>query len=289
MKPEVKIITGATCSGKTRAALEYARERGAEIISCDSVQVYRGMDIGSAKASKAELAEIPHHLIDVAEPSEKFDVSQYVAAAKTALADILSRGREVVVAGGSGFYLKAWFAAVTDNLAIPESVKTATDAIERDGGAEALARELLKIDPHAAECVDIKNPRRVKNALERCMASGKSARELLDDFKKLPCPLGDLKRNLVILDADNDEILRRIKLRTTQMVRDGLVDETRRLIERGICNNPSASSAIGYRETIEWISNGGRDTAALCEKIVADTFALVKKQRKYFRNNLPKE
>lgn len=289
MKPEVKIITGATCAGKTRTALEYARERGAEIISCDSVQVYRGMDIGSAKASKAELAEIPHHLVDVAEPSEKFDVSQYVAAAKTALDGILSRGREAVVTGGSGFYLKAWFAAVTDNLQIPDSVKNAADAIEQGGGADALARELLKLDPRAAECVDIKNPRRVRNAFERCMASGKSARELLDDFKKLPCPLGDIKRNLVILDADNDEILSRIKLRTAQMIRDGLVDETRALIGRGILKNPSASAAIGYRETIEWISNGEKDTSALREKIVAATFALVKKQRKYFRNNLPKE
>lgn len=289
MKIEVKIITGSTCSGKTQAALEYARERGAEIISCDSIQVYRGMDIGSAKASKAELAEIPHHLIDVAEPSEKFDVSQYVAAAKTALDGILSRGREVVVAGGSGFYLKAWFAAVTDNLQIPDSVKNAADAIEQNGGADALVRELLKLDPHAAECVDIKNPRRVRNAFERCTASGKSARELLDDFKKLPCPLGDIKRNLVILDADNDEILRRIKLRTAQMIRDGLIDETRSLLERGILKNPSASAAIGYRETIEWISNGEKDTDTLRENIIADTFALVKKQRKYFRNNLPKE
>lgn len=284
----VKIITGPTCSGKTRAALEYARKHGAEIISCDSVQIYRGMDIGSAKPTKAELAEIPHHLIDVAAPSEKFDVAQYVELAKAALADAVSRGAEIVVAGGSGFYLKAWFAAVVDNLPIPDDIRTLSAKIEAEGGADALAAELLKIDPLAGECVDLKNPRRTKNALERCLASGKSARTLLEEFKKLPCPLGAFTRDVEILDADNGTMLARIKTRTDEMIASGLVEETRGLLERGILKNASASAAIGYRETIEWIGAGEKNTDALREAIVKNTFALVKKQRKYFRNNLPK-
>ena len=120
------------------------------------------------------------------------------------------------------------------------------------------------------------------------MASGKSARTLLEEFKKLPCPLGDFTRDVEILDADNDTMLARIKTRTAEMIASGLVEETRGLLERGIFKNASASSAIGYRETIEWIGAGEKNTDALRESIVKNTFALVKKQRKYFRNNLPK-
>ncbi len=286
MKPEVKIITGPTCTGKTRAALDYARKFGAEIISCDSVQVYRGMDIGSAKPSPRELAEIPHHLIDVADVSEKFDVSKYVELAKNALADILSRGKKAVVTGGSGFYLKAWFSAVTDNVFVSAEIKKISGEIEALRGAAGLAEELLKIDSDAAGYVDMLNPRRTKNALERCLATGKSVRELVDNFKSLPCPLGDISRDVSILDVPDGMLLPRIKSRTAKMLDDGLVEETRRLMEKGIENNPSAASAIGYRETIEWISKGENNVGELCEKIAADTFSLVKKQRKFFRNNL---
>ena len=111
---EIFIITGVTCSGKTSMSMELARKEGAEIISCDSVQIYRGMDIGSAKASAEEMSEIPHHLVDVCDCDKHFDVSEYVALAKEALEDIAARGKKIVVCGGSGFYLRAWFAAVTD-------------------------------------------------------------------------------------------------------------------------------------------------------------------------------
>lgn len=283
---KVTVITGCTCSGKTAAAIEFALKNNAEIVSCDSVQVYRHMDIGSAKASKAELSRVRHHLIDVADVSEIFDVSKYVSCARAALDDIVSRGKNVVVAGGSGFYLMAWFAAVVDNLPIDASIRAESGKIESEGGAEGLAKALLRIDPDAPKFVDMRNPRRTKNALERCMASGKSVAELLDDFSKLPCPMGDLERDLIILEPDSQTLNESILSRSRAMVRGGLIDETRALIDMGMLENPAARSAIGYRETVKWLCSGGSDREALAAEIAKNTIALTKKQRKFFRRIL---
>lgn len=286
MKMPITIITGPTCSGKTSKAIELAEKINGEIISCDSVLVYKGMDIGSAKPTKQELARVKHHLIDVSDVSQKFDVSQYIEHAKKALDDILQKGKQPIIAGGSGFYLKAWFSAVTDNLEIPEEVKNLADKIESESGNEGLKQALLKLDANAPKCVDILNPRRVKNAFQRCMASGKSAQQLLDDFKKLPCPLGDFDRNLTILDHPDDQLFARIQERTKQMIKDGIVEETKELLENGILENASASTAIGYRETIAFINENKSDLSELEKEIYANTIALVRKQRKFFRNNL---
>ena len=286
MKMPITIITGPTCSGKTSKAIELAEKINGEIISCDSVLVYKGMDIGSAKPTKQELARVKHHLIHVSDVSQKFDVSQYIEHAKKALDDILQKGKQPIIAGGSGFYLKAWFSAVTDNLEIPEEVKNLADKIESESGNEGLKQALLKLDANAPKCVDILNPRRVKNAFQRCMASGKSAQQLLDDFKKLPCPLGDFDRNLTILDHPDDQLFARIQERTKQMIKDGIVEETKELLENGILENASASTAIGYRETIAFINENKSDLSELEKEIYANTIALVRKQRKFFRNNL---
>lgn len=285
MKP-VAIISGPTCSGKTELAIRLAEKLGAEIISCDSVQIFRGMDIGSAKPTPEERAKIPHHLIDAADVSEKFDVARYVRLAKAALRDIASRGKNVVVAGGSGFYLSAWFKAVADGVEIPPEVAQFAAKTEAEGGAEALARELLKIDPRAAETIDIRNPRRARNALERCLASGKSAAELRADFERLPCPMGEFPRRFMLLDRPDAEMAARIKIRTRKMIDAGLVEETRALIDAGLLQNPSLKNATGYKQAVEFIRSGSSDTRRLAEEIEIQTMSLVRRQRKYFRTQL---
>ena len=282
---QVYIITGVTCSGKTQKSIELAKELDGEIISCDSVQIYCGMDIGSAKPTQEEMSGIRHHLIDVAPCSKPFDVAEYITLAKSALADITSRGKTAIVCGGSGFYLRAWFAAVTDNITIPQDVKETCDALELLGN-DAMVEALLKIDSEAAKSVDIFNSRRVKNALARCMASGKRCAELLENFNSLPCPMGELTRKVQVLDRPDDELKERIRIRTASMIENGLIDEARKLILANIKDNPSASLAIGYRETINWLETSQTSTESLAEEISANTFALVKKQRKYFRNAL---
>ena len=280
---KIEIISGTTCSGKTTASIELAEKIDAEIISCDSVQFYRGMDIGSAKATPEEQARVKHHLIDVADVGEIFDVAMYVEHAKKALSEIKSRKKNVVVVGGSGFYLKAWFCAVVDKMEIPQDIKNFAENIEKNG-AEALACELLKIDPNAANSLDINNPRRTRNALERCLASGKSVKELLEDFSKLPCPFGEIERNLTILDRPDTEMLERITLRTKQMLEQGIVEETKRLLELGLEKNPAAANSTGYKQTISFIKNKETDLKKLEAEIILQTMSLVRKQRKNLRS-----
>lgn len=283
---EVIIISGPTCSGKTSLAIDIAKKNNAEIISCDSVQIYKKANIGSAKATIEEQTQVKHHLIDVANVDETFDVATYVELAKKAYLDIKNRGKNIVVVGGSGFYLKSWFMAVADKIDVPKSISDFTSKIELEGGAKKLAEELLKVDSHASEMIDMNNPRRTKNALERCLTTSKSVRQLRAEFEKLPCPMGNFSRKFILLDRPDDEMLERIQQRTQAMLQDGLIEETRELIELGILKNPSLRNSTGYKQAIEFIQTSSNDLQKLKNDIVIQTMSLVRKQRKYFATQL---
>ncbi len=281
---EIFIISGPTASGKTAKAIELAKSVDAEIISCDSVQVYEFMDIGSAKPSAKERAEIPHHLIDVCHPSRQFSVGEYVALSKHALEKILKNKKRVIVAGGSGFYLKAWFSPVTDEIEIPKSVKDECQKLFDLGGSEALKEKLLSLDPEAADSIDIQNPRRIRPALERVLATSLTLKELRKKFESLPCPMGNFKINFKSTDMPDEELFKRVKTRAEKMIEDGLIEETKKLMSIGIEKNPSAAMAIGYRETMEAIRQN--DFSNLAEKIFLSTKKLIKKQRKFLKTQI---
>ncbi len=281
---EIFIISGPTASGKTAKAIELAKAVDAEIISCDSVQVYEFMDIGSAKPSAKERAEIPHHLIDVCHPSRQFSVGEYVALSKHALEKILKNKKRVIVAGGSGFYLKAWFSPVTDEIEIPKSVKDECQKLFDLGGSEALKEKLLSLDPEAADSIDIQNPRRIRPALERVLATSLTLKELRKKFESLPCPMGNFKINFKSTDMPDEELFKRVKTRAEKMIEDGLIEETKKLMSIGIEKNPSAAMAIGYRETMEAIRQN--DFSNLAEKIFLSTKKLIKKQRKFLKTQI---
>lgn len=281
---EIFIISGPTASGKTAKAIELAKAVDAEIISCDSVQVYEFMDIGSAKPSAKERAEIPHHLIDVCHPSRQFSVGEYVALSKHALEKILKNKKRVIVAGGSGFYLKAWFSPVTDEIEIPKSVKDECQKLFDLGGSEALKEKLLSLDPEAADSIDIQNPRRIRPALERVLATSLTLKELRKKFESLPCPMGNFKTNFKSTDMPDEELFKRVKTRAEKMIEDGLIEETKKLMSIGIEKNPSAAMAIGYRETMEAIRQN--DFSNLAEKIFLSTKKLIKKQRKFLKTQI---
>lgn len=281
---EIFIISGPTASGKTAKAIELAKAVDAEIISCDSVQVYEFMDIGSAKPSAKERAEIPHHLIDVCHPSRQFSVGEYVALSKHALEKILKNKKRVIVAGGSGFYLKAWFSPVTDEIEIPKSVKDECQKLFDLGGSEALKEKLLSLDPEAADSIDIQNPRRIRPALERVLATSLTLKELRKKFESLPCPMGNFKINFKSTDMLDEELFKRVKTRAEKMIEDGLIEETKKLMSIGIEKNPSAAMAIGYRETMEAIRQN--DFSNLAEKIFLSTKKLIKKQRKFLKTQI---
>jgi tRNA dimethylallyltransferase len=280
------VLTGCTATGKTAWALDRAAELGAEILSCDSLLFYRGMDLGTAKPTAAERARVPHHLIDICDLTEPMNVAQYVTLARRAAEEIAARGREVLVVGGSGFYLKAFFSPVADDVAVPAAVRDQVAARLAAEGLPALVAELRGLNPAGWEALDTDNPRRVARALERCLASGRTLRELAADFARQPAPFAEWRGELTRLERPAEELQRRIAARVAGMLGAGLVEEVRALRAAGLEKNPSAANAIGYREVIALLD--GRLAAAQLEaEIVQNTRALVKKQRTWFRTQLP--
>lgn len=244
------------------------------------------MDIGTAKPARAELARVPHHLIDSCGVSEPMDITRYVDLAKKAVADIFRRGRRVLVAGGSGFYLKSFFAPVADAIAVPAELREELrQRLERDG-LEDLLDELRRMNPAGVGSLDVQNPRRVIRALERCRASGRTLMELKDAFAAQVPPFAGHEVRLCELIREKGELDRRIARRVDDMIRAGLADEVRRLLANGLKDNPSAARAIGYRETIE-VAEGRAPVEELAERITQNTRALVKKQRTWFKTQLP--
>jgi tRNA dimethylallyltransferase len=280
------VLTGCTAVGKTELALRWAEARGAEILSCDSLLFYRGLDIGTAKPAPAELARVRHHLVDTCELAEQMDVTRYVALARAALADLTARGRAVLVTGGSGFYLQAFFGAVADEVDVPAGLRAEVRAqLERDG-LESLVGQLHKLNPEGLGELDVRNPRRVVRALERCRASGRTLAQLRRDFSARPGPFADWAVEVCELVRAPEDLEKRIEVRVDAMLRDGLVEEVRGLLARGLKDNPSAARAIGYRETVDFLEGRLRE-ADLAPAIVRNTRALVKKQRTWFKTQLP--
>ncbi len=282
MPPKLHVLTGCTAAGKTEWALRWAEARGAEIVSCDSLLFYRGMDIGTAKPTAAEQARVPHHLIDLLAVTERMDVARYVALARDTVAAIIARGRPVLVVGGSGFYLRSFFAPVADEVAVPAAIRAEVAALAPDA---AVAR-LETLNPGGLAGLDLANPRRVARALERCLASGRTVAELAADFARQPGPFADHPVLLTRIERPPEELRARIDQRVAAMLRDGLVDEVRGLLAAGLADHPSATRAIGYREVIDCLA-GRLPEPDLAAAIARNTRALVKKQRTWFRTQLP--
>lgn len=284
--PDLHVLTGCTGVGKTELALAWAEQCGAEIVSCDSLLFYRGMDIGTAKPSPAERQRVTHHLIDLCEPAERMDVKTYVKLALQAVAEIAGRGRKALVVGGSGFYLRSFFAPVADDVPVDEKVRAGLHRRLDAEGLESLVAELHQLNPAGLGELDQKNPRRVLRALERCLVSGQTLRELGRAFAARPPPFSGRQVHLTELTREDSDLKSRIARRTAAMIEQGLIDEVRSLQSQGLEKNPSASSAIGYREVLAWIDSGG-SIADLAEAINHNTWRLVRKQRTWFRRQLP--
>ncbi len=286
MSQIIHVLTGPTAVGKTELALRWAEVNAAEIVSCDALLFYRGMDIGTAKPTEAERARVPHHLIDLCEVRERMDVAHYVTKAQATVADIIARRRKVLVTGGSGFYLKAFFAPVADAVAVSADLRAEIEGKLEAEGLSALVAELHGLNPGGLGGLDTDNPRRVTRALERCRASGKTIFELADEFARQPAPFAGWQVVCTRLDRERDELERRITARVDAMLATGLVAEVTRLRAAGLEDNPSAARAIGYRETLSML-DGVLPEAELADEIVKNTRALVKKQRTWFRTQLP--
>jgi tRNA dimethylallyltransferase len=289
MKPSsLTFIVGPTASGKTALALEEAERSGAVILSCDSLCVYRGMDIGTAKPTLEEQYRVRHYGIDLAEPSASFSVARYIAYRDAILEELRGQDQRVLVVGGSGFYLKSFFAPVTDQIEIAPEIERIVLGIRERDGLDGLSRELRRLHSRAESFpgLDWNNPRRVEKALVRCLASGRTYTELLEAFENLPEPLSDWEKEVWMVSRSPESLQRRNALRVGSMLESGLVDEVRRLRASGFERNPSACGAIGYREVLDHLD--GRVTLdELPELIVTHTQQLMRKQRTWFRKQIP--
>jgi len=282
--PAVHVLTGPTAVGKTETALRWAEQHDAEIISCDSVCVYRGMDIGSAKPSAEEQKRVRHHGLDLVEPSERYSVSQYVDMARTAIASAHARGKRVLVTGGSGFYLAAFFGPVTDELEIPQAITDEVRTLQRRGLGAMLIRLREVEGQNLPDWLDAQNPIRIAKALERRLASGRTLDSLRDEFLTRRGPFADHPVTCELLERPDDELKARIASRTTTMLRDGIIEESARLLALNLDPELTSSRAVGYRAVMDWLEGGKRVAASgLAERINLDTWALVRKQRKWFR------
>jgi len=286
MPRTLHVLTGCTAVGKTELALRWAEANGAEIVSGDSLLFYRGADIGTAKPTKAELARVPHHLIDICDLRERMDVTHYVTKARAAVDEILGRGRGVLVTGGSGFYLKTFFAPVADEVAVPPELRAELRTKLEQAGLAVLVAELQQLNPAGLGALDTQNSRRVLRALERCQASGRTLAALQADFDAQPAPFADCTVELCELVREPAELDQRIEQRVGAMLAAGLVAEVRGLLAQGLKENPSVAGAIGYRETVDFIE-GRLLEPELAGAISRNTRALVKKQRTWCKTQLP--
>ncbi len=274
-------LVGPTASGKSALALEIGRIAGdVEIVSLDSMQVYRGLDIGTAKPTRAERAEIVHHLIDVAEPSEEWSVRRTQVGARAAVADIEARGRRALLVGGTGLYVRA----VVDDLTIPPTdaaVRAALDADAADDAGLALAyARLCRLDPAAASRMEPGNRRRIVRALEVIETTGRPFSSFgpgIDEYGPPVMPV-----TMVALQLPAAALADRIAARFADMQRRGLVDEVRSLASRPGALSRTAREAIGYREVLDFLDGRVATLDEAVDAAVRRTRRFARRQRSWF-------
>ncbi|MEY3989093.1 MAG: hypothetical protein RI985_174 [Chloroflexota bacterium] len=275
--PALYFVIGQTAVGKTAQSIQLATTIGAEIISADSRQIYRQMDIGTAKATIVEQAAVPHHLIDVVDPNQPFTLAQYRDAALALINEIHARGKRVLVVGGTGQYL----AALLEGWTIPElppndELRASLEAeATRDGGVALYAR-LHALDPVAAATIHVTNVRRVIRALEVCIITGQPFSALRQTSALTFRP------HVYWIQADTQMLYARIDQRVDAMMDAGLVDEVSRLVAAGYDWQLPAMSGIGYREFGPWFA-GEQSLDEVRQRIKFNTHAFARRQATWFR------
>jgi len=271
-------LAGPTAAGKSAVALELAERINGEIVSVDSMQVYRGLDIGTAKPSPAEQKRVPHHLIDVASLDESFDAARFVSLAGAAVAGIRSRGRVPIFCGGTGLYFKAFLEGLGSAPPSDPKVRAELELTP----LENLLTELERRDPATFQTVDRQNPRRVIRALEVIRVTGRPFSEQRADWQSgRPAVAG----HFIGLARPAGELSDRIRQRVDEMFAKGLVAETEALLPRGLATNPTALQALGYRQVVEHL-RGERSLAETIELVKIRTRQFAKRQLTWFRRQM---
>ena len=275
-------IAGPTASGKTALAVELAKELNGEVVSCDSMQVYRQMDIGTAKPTKDEMQGIPHHMLDVADPEEDFSVSRYCAMAEPIVADILRRGKTAIIAGGTGLYMDS---LIRGNAFAPfpsTGVREALEAQADDLGMEAILSRLQSIDPESAARLHLSDRKRILRALEVYLETGETITEHNRRTQSIPPRFHPLWLGLDF--EDRADLYARIDRRVGLMLEQGLMEEIQGLLASGIPPRATAMQAIGYKEFVDALE--GRCTLEqAADQVRQSSRRYAKRQLTWFRRN----
>lgn len=275
-------IAGPTASGKTALAVELAKEFGGEVVSCDSMQVYKRMDIGTAKPTPEEMQGIPHHMIDVAEPWEDFSVSRYCEMASAIVDDIVARGKTAVIAGGTGLYMDS---LIRGNAFAPFPATGVREKLEAQAdaeGMEAMQAWLRAVDPDSAQRLHLSDRKRILRALEVFLETGETITEHNRKTQAVPPRYNPLWIGLDF--ARRSELYHRIDARVDAMLRQGLVEEIRGLLGEGIPPKATAMQAIGYKEFVDALD--GRCTIEeAADQVRQSSRRYAKRQLTWFRRN----
>ena len=275
-------ICGPTASGKTGLAVALAKKLNAEVVSCDSMQIYRGMDVGTAKPTTAEMEGVTHHLLDVAEPGEDFSVSRYVELADAAIRDIQSRGKPAIVCGGTGLYMDSLVKGKAFAAPTRPAQREYVEGIAEKHGIEYVYNMLKDADPETAERLHLSDRKRIIRALEVFLITGMplswhNAQSKLQAPKYEPVWIG-------LSFRDRDKLYRRIDARVDQMLAQGLETEVRALLEKGIDPKTTAMQAIGYKEMAAAL-RGECSLEQAVEQIKQSSRRYAKRQLTWFRRN----
>ncbi len=275
-------IAGPTASGKTALAVALAKELDAEVVSCDSMQVYKYMDIGTAKPTREEMQGVPHHMLDVAEPTEDFSVSRYCEMATPIIEDILARGKTAIIAGGTGLYMDALIRgnsfAPCPSTGMREKLEAQADA----EGMEAMLALLRSIDPGSAARLHLADRKRILRALEVYYETGETITAHNVKTQSLPPRFQPLW--FALEDADRSALYSRIDRRVEQMLETGLLEEIRSLLSRGIPEKCTAMQAIGYKEFVAAL-HGNYTVEAAVAQVQQSSRHYAKRQLTWFRRN----
>lgn len=279
MKP-LLILTGPTAVGKTALSISLAKAVNGEIISADSMQVYKKMDIGSAKIKKEEMCGVPHHLIDVLDPSESFDVVTFQKMAKEAMEKIWNQGKIPIITGGTGFYIQSVLYDIdfTENdgdTAYREKLEA--EAVEK--GAEYLHRLLQDIDPKAADEIHMNNVKRVIRALEFFHQTGKKISEHNEEQKQRISPYNYL---YIVLNQERSKLYDRIEQRIDQMIEEGLLEEVSKLHKEGYTKDMTSMQGLGYKEILAYF-DGELTLEEAIYILKRDTRHFAKRQLTWFK------
>ena len=283
MNPNILVICGPTASGKTALSVALAKALGGEVVSADSMQIYRRMDVGTAKPTREEMDGVPHHMIDVADPEENFSVARYVSQAVPIVDDILARGKLPIVAGGTGLYIDNLiagreFAPFREDSGLRETLQNRV----KTEGLPALLEELRRADPQAAQRLHPNDEKRIIRALEVYLSTGRTITQHNEETRAIPARYTPL--TIALNFADRAHLWRRIDRRVDEMMANGLEEEVRALLQSGVPAHCTAMQAIGYKEMAAAIREG-RPIGDGAEEVKLRSRQYAKRQLTWFRRN----